>query len=43
MKDRLNKVLKTIDNLENMFEDVDVVFALEEIKAQVNEILNVAQ
>lgn len=38
----LEKTLKTIDNLEDMFKDKDleVIFGLEELKTQVTEILN---
>lgn len=38
----LEKALKTIDNLEDMFKDKDleVIFGLEELKIQVTEILN---
>lgn len=38
----LERALKTIDNLEDMFKDKDmeVIFGLEELKTQVKEILN---
>lgn len=38
----LERTLKTIDNLEDMFKDkdIEVIFGLEELKTQVKEILN---
>ena len=45
MKERLEKILKTIDNLEENFKgyDIEVIFALEELKAQIEEISNVVR
>ncbi|MGM9881475.1 MAG: hypothetical protein ACI31S_01375 [Bacilli bacterium] len=41
--EELKETLKTIDNLEEMFEnegqDIEVIFGLEEIKRQINKIL----
>lgn len=42
MGEDLEKTIKTIDNLEDMFKDkdIEVIFGLEELKTQVTEILN---
>lgn len=39
--ERLKNVIKTIENMEKMFEDkdVEVIFALEELKEQINSII----
>ena len=43
MFEKLKNTIKSIDNLEDMFtaegQDVEVIFGLEEIKKQINEII----
>lgn len=42
---KLKKTINTIDNLEEQFkdEDIQVIFGLEEIKAEINEIIKGAE
>ena len=41
LKEKLNNVVKTIDNLEKLFEneDISVIFALEELREQIKSIM----
>ncbi len=45
LKEKLNNVVKTIDNLEKLFEneDISVIFALEELREQTKSIMELCK